>query len=241
MDAALFDAAHLRDVLDEISRFAGELDAPRQDDPDEPRGFFWDNGQFGYSDAVAYYALLRSRKPKTVLEVGAGFSTLVASAALEANGSGEIVCVEPYPRPFLEGIPRVREVVQKPVQSLTADWVNSLLQDGDVFFIDSTHTVKIGSDCLHLYLRMLPALKHRLLVHVHDVFLPAGMPTEWARDQHIYWTEQYLLLAYLLDNPKIRVEWGSHYHLLVNDAALRNLMPADILPGGSSFWFERSP
>ena len=78
-------------------------------------------------------------------------------------------------------------------------------------------------------------------MHVHDVFLPAGMPAEWATHQHIYWTEQYVLLAYLLDNPKARVGWGSHYHLLENERRLRKLAPTDIDPGGSSFWFERTP
>lgn len=241
LHAPLFDRDALLGVLQELAPFAGELQGPREDDHDRPSGFFWDNGQFGYSDAIAYYCFLRSRKPKTVLEIGAGFSTLVASAALEANGHGEIVCIEPYPRPFLEGIARVREVVRSPIQAIGADWINETLHDGDVLFIDSTHTVKIGSDCLHLYLRVLPALRRRLLVHVHDIFLPDGMPQKWARDLHVYWTEQYLLMAYLLDNPKVRTLWGSHYHAAANHAALEAMMPPGVLPGGSSFWFERTP
>lgn len=237
----LFDAERLANTLAELREFSGELIAPLNDDPDSPEGFFWENGQFGYSDAISYYCFIRSRKPKRILEIGSGFSTLVASKAIEANGFGSIVCIEPFPRPFLESTRHVEEVLKARVQEVDADWVNSRLSDGDFLFIDSTHTVKIGSDCLHIYLRLLPKMKHRLLVHVHDVFLPDGMPAEWAKRNHIYWTEQYLLLAYLLDNPKIKVEWGSHFHSKHNRELLQELGPSHVTPGGSSFWFTRSP
>lgn len=237
----LFKDDHLVNTLAELKEFSHELVAPIDDDPDCPKGFFWENGQFGYSDAVSYYSFIRSRKPKRILEIGSGFSTLVASKAIEANGFGSIICIEPFPRPFLESIRHVEEVIKVPVQDVDADWINSRLSDDDFLFIDSTHTVKIGSDCLHIFLRLLPRMKHKLLIHVHDVFLPDGMPAEWAKQNHIYWTEQYLLLAYLLDNPNIKVEWGSHYHLKNNRNLLQELAPTHVLPGGSSFWFTRYP
>lgn len=237
----LFDPGTMSAVLDELRVFAGELQAPMDDDDDDPAGFFWNNSQFGYSDAAAYYAFVRARKPKRIIEVGAGFSTLAASAAIEANGSGEIICVEPYPRPFLKKVPHVAEVVEMPVQMLDAEWFNERLDDGDILFIDSTHTVKAGSDCVHLYLRLLPFLRRKLLVHVHDIFLPEAMPQEWALKHHIYWTEQYVLLAYLLDNPKTSVLFGSNYHRLENPEALREMLPEAIEHGGSSFWFGLDP
>ena len=46
------------------------------------------------------------------------------------------------------------------------------LDDFAAFFIDSTHTVKIGSDCLHLYLRVLPALQ--IPVWWMFVWVPVG-------------------------------------------------------------------
>ncbi len=237
----IFDETRMAEVLEELVPYSRELDGPLNDNPDAPAGFFWENGQFGYSDAAAYYAFIRSRKPRRILEIGSGFSTLVASAAIEANGHGEIHCIEPYPRPFLDSIRHVRNVVREPVQGISAGWMNNLLQDGDILFIDSTHTVKIGSDCLHLYLRVLPALSRRLLVHVHDVFLPEAMPRHWALQQHIYWTEQYLLLAYLLDNPKTSVLFGSNYNKLFSSDRLALMTPEGIPIGGSSFWFERRP
>lgn len=241
LDPGVFREVGLQRGMREVEPHAGELHAPHDDDPDAPAGFFWNNGQFGYSDAVAYYGFLRSRRPRTVLEVGSGFSTLLASAAIEANGEGRIVCIEPYPRPFLEDIGHVEEVVRKPIQQIEAEWINDLLQDGDVLFIDSTHTVKIGSDCVHLFLRLLPALRRKLLIHVHDIYLPDEMPLHWARDMHVYWTEQYLLMAYLLDNPKIEVVWGSHHLARTHRQRMESMLPPGIPAGGGSFWFDRNP
>jgi hypothetical protein len=237
----LFDHDRLTSVLHELLAFAGDLDAPMDDDSEQPTGFFWNNSQFSYSDAAAYYAFIRLTKPKRIVEVGAGFSTLIASAAIEANGRGEVLCIEPYPRPFLRGIRHVTEVVEQPVQSLGADWFNDVLGDNDLLFIDSTHTVKLGSDCLHIYLRVLPAIRHKLLVHIHDVFLPEAMPRDWALNHQLFWTEQYLLMAYLLDNPKTKVVFGSNYHRILNPEILRKMTPPALAFGGSSFWFRLDP
>lgn len=238
---ALFDAARLASLLGDLLAFSDELNAPMDGDGEHPAGFFWNNSQFGYSDAAAYYAFIRRTRPKRIVEIGAGFSTLVASAALEANGQGEIICIDPDPRPFVRGIPRVTEIVGKAVQSIDVGWFNDAMDDNDLLFIDSTHTVKLGSDCLHIYLRILPALKPKLLVHVHDVFLPEAMPAEWALKHHLYWTEQYLLMAYLLDNPKTTVLFGSNYHRIMNPEILRKMIPPAIAFGGSSFWFRLDP
>ncbi|MEM9175226.1 MAG: class I SAM-dependent methyltransferase [Myxococcota bacterium] len=240
LDPAVFDDAAALAFLDELLPYAAEFDPP-VDDPGPSGGaqYHWNNSAFSYSDAIAYYTILRARKPRRVIEVGSGFSTLVAAAALEANGGGELICVEPHPRPFLRGHPAIAELVVSPVQALPASWFDERLDDGDVFFIDSTHTVKIGSDCLHLYLRVLPALRRRVLVHAHDIFLPFGFPPEWALDHHYYWTEQYLLMAFLLGNSSWRYRFGSHHFLRCHPDRIAALMGGRYEAGGSSFWFER--
>lgn len=55
---------------------------------------------------------------------------------------------------------------------------------------------------------------------------------------HLYWTEQYLLMAYLLDNPKTKVLFGSNYHHIKNMEVLCKMTPQSITTGGSSFWFS---
>lgn len=221
--------------LESLTPFAAEFAPPTADPGDG--GYFWDNGLFNGSDAMAYYGYLRKLAPAAVVEIGSGFSSLVALTALKANGRGRLTCIEPYPRDFLKGREDI-SLVQKPAQQISVEFLNDTLRDGDVLFIDSTHTVKAGSDCLHIYLRLLPYLRRRLHVHVHDIHLPFGMPRDYLLHRQIHWTEQYLLLAYLLDNPKVRILFGSRYHMWRNPEALAKLNQGKAPAGGGSFWFE---
>jgi hypothetical protein len=212
------------------------------DPPIEPQAdgsFSWKNEYFSYSDAMAYYAMVRRTKPKTIIEVGCGWSTLVADLAIRRNGSGRILCVEPYPSPMLNSIQSVESILQTRVQDVDLAFFNDNLEPGDVLFIDSTHTVKANSDCLHLYLRILPEISKTIYVHVHDVMLPFMFSQETLRDSQIYWTEQYLLYAYLLRNASVRVLYGSRYHLHANRGLLKAFMHGRYGEGGGSLWFEQ--
>jgi hypothetical protein len=233
----LFDHDRLVQIARELAVFGGEFDPLIDGDEQTCERFFWKNSQFSYSDAMSYYCFLRYLKPRRVVEIGSGFSTLVAVDAVRRNGTGTITCIEPFPRPFLR---QRNDIVLREIkaQELDSAVLDTMLDDGDVLFIDSTHTVKSGSDCLHIYLRLLPQIRKHIFIHVHDVFLPFGMPIEWQLDHHIYWTEQYLLLAWLLDNPKTSVLYGSNYHDKFNKPMLDAMMHGRYPSGGGSFWIE---
>ena len=77
-----------------------------------------------------------------------------------------------------------------------------------------------------------------MFVHVHDVFLPFGLPQQWLLDLQIFWTEQYLLLAFLTDNPKASVLYGSNYNAHWNKALMDEWMGGKQPSGGGSLWFE---
>ncbi len=79
------------------------------------------------------------------------------------------------------------------------------LGENDVLFIDTSHVVRTGGDVQHLYLRVMPALRPGVLVHMHDIFLPRDYPREWLADQKKFWTEQYLLQAFLAFNGEFEV------------------------------------
>lgn len=235
----VFDRVVLAQTLTELMEYSLEFNPPLEGDEERPEKFFWGNSQFSYSDAMAYHCFIRKLKPKTIVEIGSGFSTLVAIEAIKKNRGGQIVCIEPFPRPFLEQNSDI-DLIQKPVQEIDCDYFNQTLQDGDILFIDSTHTVKTGSDCLHIYLRLLPHIKRNIHVHVHDVFLPFGMPKEWLLNKQIFWTEQYLLFALLTDNPKAKVRYGSAYNLAFNKQVFEKMMNNRYQAGGGSFWFDYS-
>jgi hypothetical protein len=236
----IFDRPTMDAFLAEIGEYAEEFDAPADGDTTNPTEFFWRNPAFSYSDAMSYYCVLRALKPNHVLEVGSGFSTLVALRALEKNGRGKLSCIEPFPKPWLTALGERLTLHVSPVQSFEPDFFNAQLAAGDVFFIDSTHTVKAGSDCLHLYLRILPEIVSDVTVHVHDIRLPFPLEKSQVFDRHEYWTEQYLLYAYLLENPRTKVLFGSRYYFNLDRPLLDKFMHGRWRSGGGSFWFSQS-
>lgn len=233
----LFDKKRLGDSLEKLLEFLTEFDPPIEGDEDDSQTFFWENSQFSYSDAMAYYSFNRLAKPSNVVEIGSGFSTLVTLDAIEKNGFGTVHCIEPFPRNFLESDDRISLHISR-AQDIHSEFLNDTLRNGDILFIDSTHTVKTGSDCLHIYLRLLPTIQRDVYVHVHDVFLPFGMPKEWLSERQLFWTEQYLLLALLIDNPKASILYGSTYNVTWNYSLMQELMQGKYPPGGGSLWFK---
>ena len=191
---------------------------------------------FSHSDAMSYYAVLRYLKPKQVIEIGSGFSTLVAKESLDRNNnSGKILAIEPFPRDFLFDLEKV-EVKQTIAQKIDPAWLDSKLDNGDVLFIDSTHTVKEGSDVIHIICSILPKLTKNIFVHFHDIFLPFSMPKEWVYGGR-YWEEQYLLYAFLLENEHATVRYGSTVnHLLLGDEMSKFTVSDSV--GGGSIWIE---
>ncbi len=224
-------------TIEQMLPFSTEFNPPTDGDEEHCREFFWKNSQYSYCDAMSYYCLVRKLQPRNIVEIGSGFSTLIAIAATEMNHSGRIHCIEPYPRNFLKEDKRISLHAIKS-QQIDAQFLNSILQDGDILFIDSTHTVKTGSDCLHIYLRLLPKITHNIFVHAHDIYLPFGMPKEWLLNRQIFWTEQYLLLALLLDNPKATLIYSSVFNSKWNNELMKTMMAGKYPVGGGSIWFE---
>lgn len=237
LDHPFRDTAFLQDFLRELTGFGADFDPPVK--PTRDDAYSWENGTFSYSDAMAYYCMIRRCRPKTIVEMGCGVSTLIASLACERNGVGRIIAIEPFPAPFVGRLPRV-ELIQTRAQDIDAALIDTSLTDGDILFIDTTHTVKHDSDCLHIYLRILPHLTHNLFVHAHDIYLPGSLPMDMMRDHQIYWNEQHLLYAYLIGNPRTRILYGSAYHKHTNPDLLTDFMHGRYAYGGASLWFSQS-
>lgn len=234
----LFDPELVSGFVSTLCEYSAEFNPPLEGDIQSPDAYFWKNPAFSYSDAMSYYCVLRHFKPDNVLEIGSGFSTLVANQALIKNGFGKITLIEPYPKPFLEKLECVSKIRKQFAQDIAVNDFVDLVERNDVWFIDSTHTVKIGSDCLYIYLKVMPQVKRDIIVHTHDVFLPYGMPKNKALEKHVYWTEQYLLYAYMLDNPKIEVLFGSTYVNKTMPDRMDELMNGKYPGGGGSIWYK---
>ncbi len=237
--SGIFNHEKMTEFIEEFSIYSSEFSPPIEAGGDSRKNqFFWKNPAFSYSDAMAYYCMIRHFKPDRIMEIGSGYSTLVADEALSRNGKGKLMLIEPFPKEFLHEIKSVENIIQKFVQEIDLAEMISLVESCDMWFIDSTHTVKIGSDCLYIYLKIMPEIKKDIVVHVHDIFLPFPPPKTWPLDHHIYWTEQYLLYAYMLDNPKIEMLFGSAYAHNCLPEATEKLMKGKYPSGGGSVWFK---
>src|SRR5690606_27679202 len=100
-------------------------------------------------------------KPQKVIQIGCGISTAVMlRAAREINHSINIVCIEPYPSRFLKDTHAngTISLIEKKAQEVPMD-VLTALSENDLFFVDSTHTVKTGSEVNRIILEVLPRFK----------------------------------------------------------------------------------
>lgn len=204
----------------------------------DPHEFYFENGQFGGMDAPLLYCLVRHFRPKTILEVGSGHSTRIATRAAALNGDTTVVCIEPYPAESLRTMPGVSELLVSPVQAIDLARF-SALEANDILFIDSSHVSRAASDVNYLYLEVLPRLRPGVIVHVHDIFLPQDYPRAWLTDHLLFWNEQYLLHAFLLFNSAFEVLFANSYMALRQPDALRASFPDAPWLGGGSFWMRR--
>jgi hypothetical protein len=199
------------------------------------RYFFPKNPNFCGGDADILYSLVRKLQPRTVIEIGSGYSTLVVEHALRKNeGDGKSckhICIEPYEMGWLEstGV----EVLRSPVENIAADVFESLAPD-DLLFIDSSHVVRAGGDVNYLILELLPTLAPGVIVHFHDIFSPNDYPRQWTDEKALIWAEQYLLEAFLSGNHDWEIVLAANFLCHSNRKRLSDrlpLMEADAEPG----------
>jgi hypothetical protein len=98
-------------------------------------------------------------------------------------------------------------LIERDVQQLDPSWFTGL-GSGDILFIDSSHVLKIGNDVWFEYLEVIPRLNPGVIVHAHDIFLPAYYRRETVVRDRWFWNEQYLLQAFLSFNEQFEVLWG---------------------------------
>ena len=238
------DAEHERILREAFARHMPAFDYPeRRDEGAEPTQFFTQNPAFSWLDARTLFVLLNEWRPRRLIEVGSGFSTLLAADVNRRflGDACEITCIEPYPLPFLQaGVAGVSRLLEEKVQNVAlAEF--AALQSGDILFIDSSHVAKTDSDVNYLYFEVLPRLKAGVRVHIHDIFLPHDYPRDWVITENRSWNEQYLLRALLMHSNGFRVVFGCSYAFWRFPELVRAALahPKGHAFAGGSFWMER--
>jgi predicted O-methyltransferase YrrM len=227
--------------LERFARFYPEQPYPER--ATAGRRFYLDNPSYGHFDAIMLWSMLREAQPKRIIEVGSGFSS---AAMLDARdhgriGAPEFTFIDPDMarlRPLLRSGDEGRvTLIEKIVQEVPLDTF-AALRENDVLFIDSSHVSKIGSDVNRLFFDVLPALAPGVIIHIHDVAGNLDYPREWLEEGRA-WNEQYLLRAFLMNNPAYRVELFTGWLFNTRHAWFREHMPLCARGGGGQMWLRK--
>lgn len=228
------------------SKFKTEYEKFPTEKPSDPFQYYINNGAFDSVDAEILYCMIRHFKPKKILEIGSGYSTLLSAQGVQKNKEiddfkSDLISIEPYPRDFLKsGFPGLTKLMIQKVQDIPLMEFQKLTEN-DILFIDSSHALKIGGDVQYEYLEILPRLNKGVLIHIHDIFLPAEYPRGLIFNHTRFWNEQYLLQAFLTFNNNFEILWaGSYMHLTYPNKLEQafSTYDKDITQPGS-FWMRR--
>src|SRR5262245_57771879 len=233
-------------LLAEIEQRADVLRTVRQEhDPKNPLEPCWNNIWFAALDATMLVSFLLARRPKNYLEIGSGNSTMFANHTRHAANLPTIISsIDPRPRAEIDAL--CHRKIRAPLEDCDVTLFDEL-SAGDILFFDGSHRVFMNSDVTVFFLEIMQRLKPGVLVHIHDIFLPADYPPDWSQS---LFAEQYMLAAMLLCGaPPFRVIFPSYF--VCSDAALsartRAILGAMGIPFNypnaaktlsSSFWLE---
>jgi hypothetical protein len=201
---------------------------------------YWINQWLPALDGVALYGFIALNKPKLYIEVGSGYSTKFARKAIVDHGlETKIVSIDPRPRAEINKI--CDEIIRKPVEEIDLE-VFDRLEANDILFIDNSHRVFMNSDVTTIFLDVIPRLKPGVMLEIHDVWLPYDYPVEWS---HRYYSEQYLLAAYILAKGQ-RFDTILPNMFITHSDDLKNILSPlwkraemkNVLTSGGSFWMR---
>jgi predicted O-methyltransferase YrrM len=220
------------------------LELAHDEDPNDPSVYYATNDQYPPLDAWVLEGFLRHLRPRRMIEIGSGWSTLVTARVNREflGGAMDLTLVEPYPRPFLvAGVDGVRDLRTERVQDTPLELFEEL-GSGDILFVDTSHTVKTGGDVTWIFHEIIPRLREGVVVHIHDIYLPGEYPESWVMEGW-GWNETYLAQSFLQYNATFDVLWSALLMLQRHEPEVVAAFPG--LPayrgrGGCSLWIQRS-
>jgi Methyltransferase domain len=194
------------------------------------------NGYYPTPDAEIYAAMILDARPAQIVEVGSGYSTLIARTAIDDAGlPTKLTVIDPEPRTDVGAA--CDEIIRKCVED--SDLAGRAWKPNSILFIDSSHICRTGGDLPRLFCEIVPNLPPDVIVHVHDVFLPYDYPSNY--NEYCY-TEQYLLHCLLSGANRYRTMLSTHYlsrnHSDQMQAAFGEKPGRDPLFNGASYWFK---
>jgi Methyltransferase domain len=238
---AMNEAAQLDFLRNVCSRYKPEYDQFGVQEAQGDTRYYVYNGSFGETDGDILYSVIRHFRPRKLIEIGSGWSTVLADHALKTNRREtgqpfELVAIEPYPPSFLrdESI-ELSQLIAEKVQDVDLSHFESL-EENDILFIDSSHVAKIGSDVCWEIFEILPRLKKGVIVHFHDIFFPFEYPKSWITQNHFFWNEAYVLQAFMMYNQAFEIVCASNWMKTKHPDLFQSLFRS---AAAQSFWIRK--
>jgi hypothetical protein len=227
--------------LEIVESFSEDL--PFKADKVEGLRYQFQNPAFSYSDGIMLNSMIRHVKPRRVVEVGSGHSSCMTLDTNEIWFDNSIECsfIEPYPD-LLHSLLKPGDldritVYPSRVQDVPFG-VFEALEENDIFFVDSTHVSRAGSDVNHILFNILPRLASGVIVHFHDIPYPFEYFEVWLKEGRA-WNEAYLLRAFLQNNRDFEiVMFNSFINYFHRDYLIQHLPLLPMNPGGS-IWLRK--
>ena len=205
--------------------------------------YYYLNDMFSYSDAITLFCMIRYLQPKTIIEIGSGFSSCLILDTNEKFFGSSISCtfIDPYPKRLLSNVKQTDlgriHLRSNRLQEIELDFF-STLEERDILFLDSTHVSKFNSDVNYFFFQILPRLRKGVFIQIHDVMYPFDYPKEWIREGRTY-NEAYLLRAFLEYNRGFRIVYFNTYLTHFYRDNFQRDMPLCLKNTGGSIWLEK--
>ncbi len=205
--------------------------------------YYYNNDSYSYADAITLHSMIRTYKPRRIIEVGSGHSSCVMldTNALFFNYSIDLTFIEPYPEYFFSLISeedkKENTILNQKLQEVPIS-VFERLEENDILFIDSSHISKINSDVNYIFFEILPRLKKGVIIHFHDIFFPFEYPYEWIIEGRA-WNEIYILRAFMQYNEIFKVLFMSTYAYNEFKQEITQKLPLFLNNPGGNFWIKK--
>ena len=229
-------------LLKELKPLMGSHAFPAE--ADGHHRYHYRNDWFQYADGLVLHGMLRHFRPRRVIEVGSGYSSgvMLDTLAVDPSLKTSFTMIEPNCERLRSRLRVGDETEVRLIEGVIQDAPRQIferLEANDILFIDSSHVVKCGGDVNVICHEILPELQSGVIVHFHDVFFPFTYPERLLRAHH-YWSEAYLLRAFLCMNPSFEILLWNDYLRSTQPKSFADAMPAEVDNIACSFWMRRS-
>ena len=155
-----FNEESHKEILNEINNYLGDFDKEfgyenieeRQND----HKYSLMNNAFEWMDSRLLHYFLQKNKPKKIIEICSGNSTLLTYNTKKMyNLDLDIICIEPYPMNFLKELQAEGEItlIEERLENIDLNMFTTL-DENDILFIDSSHVLKLDSDVMFYFTKI---------------------------------------------------------------------------------------